>query len=160
MHTTRDSNLTITVYPHPFSRIKCEWDKAFPRVVKCHMCRETNLKENGIPACVEACPEGALEFGKRGELLEIARKRIKDNPDDYENKIYGEFDGGGTSILLLASVDFAKMGLPKLGKHSPAETTETIQSMYTYMIAPVVAYGALAFLTFKNTKAHHQEEDE
>ncbi len=144
----------------PFSRIKCEWNKSFPRVVKCHMCRETNLKKEGAPACVSACPEGALEFGKRGELLAKAKKRIKDNPDDYFDKVFGEDDGGGTAILMLAANDFTQMGLPKLGKHSPAKTTETIQSMYTYMIAPVVAYGALAFFTYRNSQSHHQGEDE
>lgn len=57
-------------------------DPLTPRVRKCTFC-EPRLKEGKLPACVEACPKEALLFGKRREVLRIARARILENPGKY-----------------------------------------------------------------------------
>jgi Fe-S-cluster-containing dehydrogenase component len=60
----------------PFEIPAYEYDEPFaPRVMKCTMCYD-RIKDNKLPGCVEACPMGALKFGKRGALLKYARQRI------------------------------------------------------------------------------------
>lgn len=93
----------------PFDVPKFEYNSAVPRIQKCTMCWERQQKGE-IPACVENCPEEALTFGKRRDLLEIARQRIYDEPDKYVHHIYGEHEAGGTGYLYLAGVPFEKLG--------------------------------------------------
>lgn len=88
-----------------------------PRVRKCTFCFDKISKEGGIPACVEICTTEALRFGKRDELLNLAHKRIRDNPHRYVDYIYGEHEVGGTSWLYLSSVPFEEIGFrTDLGK--------------------------------------------
>ncbi len=93
----------------PFDVPKLEYNSPVPRIQKCTMCWERQ-QAGEIPACVENCPEEALTFGKRRDLLEIARQRIYNEPDRYVHHIYGEHEAGGTGYLYLASVPFEKLG--------------------------------------------------
>ncbi len=107
----------------PFSVPTYEWKKRAPKVRKCIMCYE-RLKEGKITACAEACPTGATTFGNRDELIQEARKRIKENPDLYVDHIYGEKEAGGTSVLMLSSVPFETLGFPNnLGERPLPELT-------------------------------------
>ena len=74
-----------------------QWDSATPQIVKCDMCLHTNLAKKGVTACAEACPTGAIRFGKRPDLLAIARERLAEKPGVYLNHIYGENEVGGTN---------------------------------------------------------------
>ena len=94
----------------PFDVPKFEYDSPFPRIQKCTMCWD-RVAEGGVPACVEACPVGALTFGPRSELLDEARERIYHEPDKYVHEVYGEREAGGTGYLYLASVPFEQLGL-------------------------------------------------
>jgi len=93
----------------PFDVPKFEFDSAVPKIQKCRMCFE-RLREGEVPACVENCPAEALTFGKRGELLEVARQRIYQNPGDYVSHIYGEHEAGGTNWLYISPVPFDQVG--------------------------------------------------
>jgi Fe-S-cluster-containing dehydrogenase component len=80
-------------YDNPFS----------PVVRKCTMCSDRVTKDNGeIPACVKVCPQQAMTFGKRKDLLVLARERIVQSPGKYEDHIYGEHEAGGTCWLYLS----------------------------------------------------------
>ena len=97
------------IHACPFYMPAYEYNSAFsPRVRKCTMCYE-RIKAGGIPACVEACPTEALVFGKREELLWIAKKRITSDPE-YIKHIYGEKEVGGTSWLYISKVPFEQIG--------------------------------------------------
>jgi formate dehydrogenase iron-sulfur subunit len=61
-------------------------------------------------ACADACPTGATKFGERDDLIAEAQKRIRENPGNYVNHIYGLNEVGGTSVLLLSSVPFEDFG--------------------------------------------------
>jgi len=93
----------------PFDMPKFEYDSAVPKIQKCRMCYE-KLQEGEVPACVDECPEEAIIFGKRHELLEIARERIYTEPDRYVSHIYGEHEVGGTGWLYLSGVPFEQLG--------------------------------------------------
>lgn len=95
----------------PFDIPTYEYDNAFsPRIMKCTMCHPRVL-EGKLPGCVESCPTEALNFGTRGDLLKIARKRITRRPDRYVDHIYGEREMGGTSWLYLSGVPFETVGM-------------------------------------------------
>ena len=53
----------------------------------------------------------ALTFGKRDDLISVARERIRKHPDRYIDHIYGEYEMGGTNWLTLSSVPFKELGL-------------------------------------------------
>jgi len=113
-------------YVCPFHVPRFEWDVArFPVVAKCHFCYESRIKKGiGGPACADRCPTGALIWGKRGDLLAEARKRISENPGKYVDQIYGENDAGGTSVLYLSAVPFENLGLEDLGTRPIPEVSE------------------------------------
>jgi formate dehydrogenase iron-sulfur subunit len=95
----------------PFYIPTFRYSSAFdPSIVKCIFCYDTRLKHGRPPACVEACPQEALTFGKRKDLIKIGRRRIEENKGQYEDHIYGEYEAGGTSWLYLSSVPFEKVG--------------------------------------------------
>ncbi len=103
----------------PWSLPGYEYDNpTTPVVIRCTMCYP-RIKEGKLPGCVEACPMEALTFGKRDDLLKIARKRIKDHPERYKDHIFGEKEIGGTSWLYIAGVDFNDLGLSTHVPHSP-----------------------------------------
>lgn len=94
----------------PFGVPKYEWDKPLPTVKKCLFCFENRVAQGRQPACAEACPTGATLFGDRDELLKTARERLAAAPDRYVQRIYGEQEAGGTSMLYLSDVPFEELG--------------------------------------------------
>jgi len=95
----------------PFGVPKYEWNKLFPKVRKCVMCPD-RVAAGKQTACAEICPTGATKFGEHDELLNEARRRVHENPGKYVDRIYGRFEVGGTSVLLLSSVPFESFGYP------------------------------------------------
>jgi len=132
----------------PFQVPAYEYDKALdPRVKKCTFCYERITTEGRMPACVEICPNEALTFGPREELIAIAHGRIKAYPDKYVDHVYGESEVGGTSWLYLAPVNFRHTELPKLGSDPIPHATETIQhGIFKSFVPPVALYGLLGLI--------------
>ncbi|MCL5270265.1 MAG: 4Fe-4S dicluster domain-containing protein [bacterium] len=87
----------------PYGIPRYDWNKAVPYVRKCTMCYD-RLKAGKLPACEEACPEKATIFGEREALLKVARQRLRDNPRKYVQRIYGETEVGGTSVLMISDI--------------------------------------------------------
>jgi hypothetical protein len=96
----------------PFGMPRYEYDKAVPYVRKCSFCAD-RLAAGQPPACVEACPGGALQFGDREALLEEARRRVYGSPERYQQKVYGEHEAGGTSWMYITDVPFETLPLPQ-----------------------------------------------
>ncbi len=93
----------------PFGVPRYEWGSVNPKVQKCTMCSDRVLAGQQT-ACAEACPTGATKFGDRDALIAEAQQRLRDNPGNYVNHIYGVQEVGGTSTLLLSSVPFEEFG--------------------------------------------------
>lgn len=102
----------------PFGVPKYEWSKALPAVKKCDMCSD-RLAAGKMTACAEACPTGATKFGTRDQLLAEAHDRIRQNPANYVNHVYGETEVGGTSVLMLSAVPFEEFGFRTDLVHEP-----------------------------------------
>jgi len=95
----------------PFEIPTYEYDKVLdPRVRKCTMCHP-RVTKGLLPGCVDVCPTEALTFGKRKNLIRIARERIRRHPDRYVDHIYGEHEMGGTSWLYLSGVPFKELDM-------------------------------------------------
>ena len=62
----------------PFHIPRYEWNETNPFMKKCNMCYN-RIKENQLPACVEACPQKAIVFGDRNKLLKRAHLIIDNN---------------------------------------------------------------------------------
>ena len=109
----------------PFYIPRYQWEKATPFMVKCDMCYD-RVTDNKLPACVEACPRGALEFGQREKLLNIAHQRIKQNPEKYIDHVWGEKEFGGTSVIYISDVDLAEIGWPEFEPEAIPNLTEPL----------------------------------
>jgi formate dehydrogenase iron-sulfur subunit len=107
----------------PFEVPRYEWDSLTPRIQKCTMCYH-RITKGELPACAEACPEDAVTFGDKKEILALARRRIVEQPDRYVPRIYGERIIGGTSVLFLAAVPFEQLAFKvELGDQPMPELT-------------------------------------
>ena len=133
-----------------------------PQVRKCSFCVERVTREGKRPACIEICPNEALTFGKRKQLLEFARTQIATFPDRYVNHIYGEREVGGTSWMYLAGIDFIKTELPQLTEKPIPATAESIQhGIFKSFVPPVALYGllGLAMFSLRKNKAGGDDDE-
>ncbi|MBF0452990.1 MAG: 4Fe-4S dicluster domain-containing protein, partial [Candidatus Magnetomorum sp.] len=116
-----------------------------PQVRKCTFCFEKISKTGGRPACASVCPMEAITFGPRKKLLDIANKRIHENPGKYVHTIYGEKEMGGTSWMYLSAEPFESLGFQKLPLAPPPKLTETIQhSLFSFLWSPILLYSVLS----------------
>jgi formate dehydrogenase iron-sulfur subunit len=125
----------------PFGVPNFEWEDPTPWIRKCTFCAD-RLAEGLAPACVSACPTGALKFGEREDLLAEARGRIATEPKKYIDYIYGEKEAGGTSWLYISAVPLEKLGFPDLGSEPV-----TINAARAMGMVPPVLLGVAAVMT-------------
>lgn len=142
----------------PFDIPKFEYNSTKPKIQKCTMCFEL-IQQGETPACAYNCPNGALLYGTRRELIAEARRRIYANPEAYYDHIYGEHEAGGTGWLYLSPVPFKELGFnEEMQKTSyPALTKGFISS-----IAPVdILLPALLLGVYEasKTKKTNQEDE-
>lgn len=86
-------------------------DPLRPKVQKCFMCYH-RLSKGEAPACATECPVEAITSGRRSQLIELARDRIRSKPDRYIGHIYGEHEAGGTGWLYISGVPFEQLDFP------------------------------------------------
>ena len=146
----------------PFYVPAYEYNDPFsPEIKKCTMCYDTRISKGGIPACVEACPMEAMTFGKRSDLIRVARKRILEHPDKYTDHIYGEHEVGGTSWLYISGVPFEKLGFATdLGTKPYPELTRGFLSMVpgVLVIWPALLGGFYMFTQHRELMDEEEEE--
>jgi formate dehydrogenase iron-sulfur subunit len=133
---------------------------------KCDLCID-RIRDGKAPACVEACPRGAILHGTREAVRAEAHRRA----GAMGGHIYGESENGGTSTLYVSSVPFEAIHQAMLtqavdGKHgrpgmpvAVRNLTDTFNGVAAALFAsPIVgllAAGALA-LTSRRSRSRSQ----
>ncbi len=132
----------------PFQIPAYEYDNAFtPRVMKCSLCAERTSEAGVMPECVKMCPQEAMVYGRRDQLLDLAHERIATHPGRYLDHVYGARECGGTSWLYLADRDFTELDLPDMPDVSPAELTESLQhGIFKGFSGPIMLFGLIAVI--------------
>jgi formate dehydrogenase iron-sulfur subunit len=126
----------------PFGIPRYEWDSTTPVVDKCFFCYP-RLSTGLEPACVEACPQNALTFGERGELLDLAHERLKQTPNNYLPKVFGEFEAGGSALMYISNIALDFLGFNgNPGKEPYPELTRIWLDK-----VPAITLGAASLLT-------------
>jgi formate dehydrogenase iron-sulfur subunit len=146
----------------PFGQPKYEWSKVLPKVQKCVMCPD-RVAAGKPTACTEACPTGATQFGERDELLREAQDRIRQNPEQYVNHVFGADEVGGTSVLMLSGVDFREFGLnPSLPKEPlPLLTYQVLSRIPDFVPLGTMVLGGIWWITHRRedvSAAEHEEK--
>jgi Fe-S-cluster-containing dehydrogenase component len=144
----------------PFDVPTYEYDEPLePRVMKCTMCHP-RLLEGKLPGCVESCPQEALVFGKREDLIALARERIRKQPDRYVDHIYGEHEMGGTSWLYISGAPFEELGFRMdLGTTpAPELTSGALSSVPIIMGVWPALLGGIYAMTRSKERLSAQEQ--
>lgn len=169
----------------PYNVPKYEFDEAMGQIQKCQLCNQQGVEriDKGMnPGCVEVCPTGANIFGTRQELLQEAKRRLALKPGedysypmervdstyshikaapDYTQHVFGEHEGGGTQVMVIAGMQHTKLGLPALPDRSYASVSETVQhTIYGGMLAPAGVLAGLLYFARRNTSGHQEDDNE
>ncbi len=148
-------------YACPFSVPAYDWQNPLGLIHKCELCKE-RLSEGEQPACVAACPTGAIQFGRRRDLLAQAHARIQSNPGRYVDQVYGEHEAGGTSMLYLSAVPFSELGFPELGETTVSHYAESVMVKTPIVAATVATIATGLHFTMKRrsqaSESHHSPD--
>jgi Fe-S-cluster-containing dehydrogenase component len=132
-----------------------------PEVTKCTFCFDRIGKEGGLPSCVDICPVETMTFGKREDLIELAHKKIQDNPSRYYPHVYGENEVGGTSWLYLSSVPFDRIGFrTDLGTVPIPTLSKPFLSLVSpvFITIPALCMGLYAFKKRRDKEVSEEVE--
>lgn len=143
----------------PFNIPAYQYHEAWnPLVRKCTLCHD-RLQEGKLPGCVEACPKGALTFGKRSDLVRIAWERISASPDAYVPQVYGQHEVGGTAWIYISGVPFSELSMSKLSNKPAGERTAGALGSVAMVVGiwPVLLGGAY-FISKRNQQTAATEQ--
>ena len=113
------------------------------KVAKCMFCQSRLWDDVGGPACVEACPTGALSWGQRDTLVDEAKSRVSQLKAEGHSgaMLYGESEAGGLHRLSILLDEPSAYGLP-----ADPQGPITLSSIWQRIIQPLgeIAVGAMA----------------
>jgi formate dehydrogenase iron-sulfur subunit len=139
----------------PFEIPRYSWEDRVPYVQKCNLCYERVKDEGKLPACVEACPTEATIFGERDDLLEEARRRLAAEPGKYVQRVWGEREVGGTSVLHISDVELELTDLETAVRDEtpmPERTFKVLHHMPTVFVQMAVVMGGIYWVIERREK--------
>ncbi|MTI95130.1 MAG: hypothetical protein FH749_06530 [Firmicutes bacterium] len=114
------------------------------KMAKCRGCIERVV--NGYqPACVTTCPNEAIIYGKREELLEKARQRVEvlQEQGHSEARLYGAEELDGLSRLYVLLKPASEYGLPDNPRHTAGVWTWQAAKLPMRHLATVGLFAGL-----------------
>jgi len=129
----------------PWEIPRYSWEDTVPYVQKCDFCYDRVITGRA-PACVEACSTEATIFGDRDELLAEAHRRIAAEPGKYIDKVWGETEVGGTSVLYISDVDLNLTDLEEgisSEEPMPHRTTKILHKMPIAFVGMAAVMGGV-----------------
>lgn len=150
------------LYVCPFDIPKYEYNSPIPRVRKCDFCYESKTSKSIEPPCATECPTGATLFGERDQLLKIAHKRIAEKQEIYLEKVYGEKEAGGTSVLFLILKEGAKSNITSKVPQFPLPslTDYILQKTPFFILFLGTFLGGMSFLTRRKNEIREEEKND
>jgi len=123
---------------------------------KCHMCYDrTPLLNYMKPACVAACPTGALQFDYKHEILKIANRRVRElGGTTY---IMGLTEAGGTDMLTILPTKPRDLGLVVASKKVINQKLDKVRISATGITAASALTGAM-YLYAEKTRDRDEGE--
>jgi formate dehydrogenase iron-sulfur subunit len=95
-------------------------------------------------------------------LLREGQDRIRQNPGQYINHVFGADEVGGTSVLLLSGVDFAEFGLnaayPK--EPLPLLTYRVLSRIPDFVPLGCMVLGGVWWITHRREEVAAAEHEE
>jgi len=146
----------------PYGIPRYDWEEQVPYIRKCIFCYE-KLEKGQQPACTEVCPKEATIFGDRDKLLAEAHRRIQDNPGKYIDKVWGEHEVGGTSVLYISDInlDFLAYQADPGQKPLPTTTELAMKSVpFAFVGMGGVMYGLNWIIRRRMELGQVKKEDE
>ena len=139
----------------PWEIPRYSWEDTVPYVQKCDFCYQRVVVDGKQPACVEACPTHATIFGDRDELLAEAHRRLRAEPEKYVQKVWGETEVGGTSVLYISDIDLNLTDL-EVGISStepmPHRTTKILHQMPAVFVGMAAVMGGVHWVIKRRQK--------
>lgn len=115
-----------------------QFDAARNKIVKCSMCAQ-RVGNGNQPACVEACPTGALEFGEYKVLMAKAQGLAKKS----KLTLYGAQEAGGTHFFVLVKGSPAAAGYPGVAKKAKPAKKSSLERELGVPVMAALAIGGL-----------------
>jgi formate dehydrogenase iron-sulfur subunit len=144
----------------PYGIPRYDWESPVPYIRKCNLCFD-KIRNGQKPACIEACPTQATIFGDRNELLTEAHRRIEAEPGKYIDRVYGEHEVGGTSVLYISDIDLGFLTYPVRKNTKPLpETTSTAMHAVPFAFTGMGALMGGIYWICKRREQLKQEKEE
>ncbi len=145
----RDSATGAVIYTDrtkklPFEEIKSACPYNIPRqdpktkvISKCDMCLD-RVKNGMLPACVKTCPTGAMNFGERKDMVDLAKERLRQVQGDYPKAEL--VDMQSVNVIYLSRFEPKKYYEFMYAKNAP-KNTMTRKQMLARVTRPFVQVG-------------------
>lgn len=131
-----------------------QYDEKAQKIEKCSLCAH-RIAEGKEPACAEACPTGAIQFG---ELKTIIAK-AKDIAKKRKMSIYGLNEASGTCTYILTIGNPIKAGYIDVKKGPAKIKKSSVESMGVMPIMAGAIIGGLKKLEERKRKIAEEREN-
>ncbi len=140
----------------PYKVPRFDFEKRVTR--KCHLCyNRIPLLNYMKPACVAACPVGALSFGYKHEIIKEANRRVQElRSPSY---ILGLQEAGGTDVLTILPAKPQDLGLVVAPKKVVNHNLDKIRITASGFLAASVIAGVM-YLYAHTTRDRDKESYE
>ena len=139
----------------PWKVPQFDFDKRVTR--KCHLCYNRTLLNYQKPACVAACPVGALAFDYKHEIILEAHRRVERLK--RPSYIMGLAEAGGTDLITILPAKPKDLGLIVAPKKVINHNLDKIRITASGLLAASVIAGGM-YVYAQATKNRDEPRDE